>query len=239
MVIRVPTPEMTPPGISQADRAVYAITKRSVAEGQFVREGDAVFEMVIENPLRLWTNVPERYADRVQVGQTVRVSVSPEPGKEFEGKVVRINPSVDPVSRTFQVETQIPNDRRLLRPGGFAKASIITDSASEASVVPTESIVQFAGVTKVFVIEDGKARAINDIVTREEGQGWVEVVSKSLPAQAVVVTTGQSQLADGTPVVVRVPETATDHSMPAEAEPAETKADRANPAEPNSAEPKK
>ena len=57
MIIRVPKPELTPPGSSQADAVVYAVTKRSVSEGQMVREGEAVCELIIENPLRLWTNV--------------------------------------------------------------------------------------------------------------------------------------------------------------------------------------
>ena len=150
-----------------------------------IKEGEAVVELVIENPLRLWTNVPERYAEEVRVGQPVRISVASHPETLFEGKVVRINPSVDSLSRTFQVETLVPNDRRLLRPGGFAKATIVTDSAAQAAVVPIESIVRFAGVTKLFVVEDDKARAINDIVTGAEGRGWVEVSSKSLPASAI------------------------------------------------------
>ena len=68
----------------------------------------------------------------------------------------------------------MPNDRRLLRPGGFAKAIIVTDTASAAAVVPTEAIIRFAGVTKLFIVEDGKAKAFSDVVTRTEGKGWVE-----------------------------------------------------------------
>src|SRR5262249_15206638 len=212
LTIRVPRPRKTSPSTSAAKDVVYAVTKRSVTEGQMVKEGEAVLELIIETPLRLWTNVPEKHAEEVRVGQPVRISVASHPQTVFEGKVVRINPSVDPQNRTFQVETQVPNDRRLLRPGGFAKASIVTDSAAQAAVVPMESIVRFAGVTKLFVVEDGKARAINDIVTGAEGRGWVEVSSKSLPRSASVVTTGQTQLADGTPVTIRVPEPPQDHS---------------------------
>jgi multidrug efflux pump subunit AcrA (membrane-fusion protein) len=208
MTIRVPRPGKRPPASSEADPTVYSVTKRQVSEGQMIKEGEAAFDLVIENPLRLWTNVPERYTENIRVGQLVRIAVASHPETRFEGKIVRINPAVDSVSRTFQVETQVPNDRRLLRPGGFAKATIVTDSASEAAVVPIESIAQFAGVTKLFLIEDGRARAVNDIVTGIEGQGWIEVSSKSLPASGSVATTGQSQLADGTPVVIRTPETA-------------------------------
>ncbi len=222
MIIRVPKPELTPPGSSQADAVVYAVTKRSVSEGQMVREGEAVCELIIENPLRLWTNAPERYAEQVRVGQPVRITVSSQPDLLFLGKVVRINPSVDAVSRTFQVETQVPNDRRLLRAGGFAKATIITDSAAQAAVAPTESIIRFAGVTKLFFVENGKARSVNDIVTGSEGPGWVEVTSKSLPTSAMVVITGQTQLANGTPVVIRTPGPPSDHHTNPETAPIAT-----------------
>jgi hypothetical protein len=94
----------------------------------------------------------------------------------------------------------------LLRPGGFAKATIVTDAAAGATVVPTESIVHFAGVTKIFIVENNQATSLNDIVLGGEGRGWVEVSSKSLPKSALVVTTGQSQLADHTQVVIRTPE---------------------------------
>ncbi|MGO8898016.1 MAG: efflux RND transporter periplasmic adaptor subunit [Isosphaeraceae bacterium] len=222
MIIRVPKPELTPPGSSQADAVVYAVTKRSVSEGQMVREGEAVCELIIENPLRLWTSAPERYAEQVRVGQPVRITVSSQPELLFLGKVVRINPSVDAVSRTFQVETQVPNDRRLLRAGGFAKATIVTDSAARAAVAPTESIIRFAGVTKLFFVENGKARSVNDIVTGSEGPGWVEVTSKSLPTSAMVVITGQTQLANGTPVVIRTPEPPSDHHKKPETAPIAT-----------------
>ncbi|APW60794.1 efflux RND transporter periplasmic adaptor subunit [Paludisphaera borealis] len=205
LTIRSPHPQVAPPIPGRPDATVYAVTQRSVSEGQILKEGDAVYDLVIENPLRLWTNVPERYTTSLRAGQPVRVSVASHPGKVFEGKVARINPSVDPTSRTFQVETQIPNSEGLLRPGGFAKATIITDATARAAVVPIESIIQFAGVTKLFLVENDKVRAIDDLVLGKEGSGWVEVSSASLPETATVVTTGQSLLANGTSIVVRAP----------------------------------
>ncbi|MDR3622559.1 MAG: efflux RND transporter periplasmic adaptor subunit [Paludisphaera borealis] len=205
LTIRSPHPQVAPPIPGRPEATVYAVTQRSVSEGQILKEGDAVYDLVIENPLRLWTNVPERYTTSLRAGQPVRVSVASHPGKVFEGKVARINPSVDPTSRTFQVETQIPNSEGLLRPGGFAKATIITDATARAAVVPIESIIQFAGVTKLFLVENDKVRAIDDLVLGKEGSGWVEVSSASLPETGTVVTTGQSLLANGTSIVVRPP----------------------------------
>ena len=75
----------------------------------------------------------------------------------------------------------------------------MTSAAAKAAVVPVESVVHFAGVTKLFVVEDGIARSISGIKTGQEGRGWVEIESGQLPETAQVVTTGQSHLADGTP----------------------------------------
>ncbi len=197
--IRAPVPTRTPAGVTEA--ITYAVGKRSVSEGQMVRVGDDVIELVIDKPLKLRASVPERFSADVALGQPVRVSVPTYPGTAFDGEIVRINPTVDTVSRTFQVEALVPNNRNLLRPGGFAKASILTDRHAEATVVPIESIVEYAGVTKLFVVEDGKARAIN-VEKGREGPGWVEVLGE-IPDKATVVVTGQSQLAEGTPVVVR------------------------------------
>ena len=202
MTVVAPKPTLLPKGTTEP--VTYAVAKRSVSEGQYLKVGEPIIQLVIQNPLRFWASVPEGFSGDVRKGQPVRVSVASYPDTVFEGEVARINPSVDPASRTFQVEAVIPNGRGLLRPGGFAKASIVTDSRSEAKVVPIESVVKYAGVTKVFLVEDGKARSVN-IETGLEGTGWVEAIG-NLPDRAEVVTTGQTQLAEGTPVEVRRPE---------------------------------
>ena len=201
MEIRAPIPTVN--GKSVAGYLVYAISKRQVAEGQMLRQGDPVYELVIEKPLRLWTNVPERYSPLIKLGQTVHVSVASFPDKLFEGTVGRINPSVNTDSRTFQVEVEVPNNEGLLRPGGFAKASILIDTNAEAIVVPLEAVVRFAGGTKLFTVEGDKAKAIK-IETGLEGSGWVEAIG-AVPRTGNVVITGQSQLAEGTDVIVRDP----------------------------------
>jgi RND family efflux transporter MFP subunit len=201
MEVRTPVPTHPPAGVTSP--LTYAVAKRSVTEGQMLKVGDPVVQLVIETPLRLWANVPERHSAEVRNGQPVRLTVASFPGEPFEGTVSRINPSVDPVSRTFQVEALVPNNRGLLRPGGFAKASVLVDRNAEATAVPIEAVVKFAGVTKLFVVEGSKARAVN-VETGLEGSDWVEVIGR-LPEKAQVVTTGQTHLAEGTPVEVRKP----------------------------------
>lgn len=206
LVVRAPEPRQTPPATTSTGPMRYAMTRRQVSEGQILKEGEAVAELVIEDPLRLWSRVPEHHVGDVRVGQLVRITTRAHPGMTFEGRVARISPSVDQASRTFQVEALIPNKRGLLRPGGLARASIVIDAQAKAAVVPIEAIVQFAGVTKIFLVEQGKARAVDDIKTGVEGRGWVEVTSARLPESGDVVTSGQTHLADGSPVIIRKPE---------------------------------
>lgn len=201
MLVKAPVPTNLPKDADAAGPVLYAITKRPVHEGQMVKEGDPLFDLVIQRPLRLWANIPERFTPEIEVGQEVRVIVASRPGEAFKGVLARINPSVDPVSRTFQVEAIVPNTAGLLRPGGFAKASILTKRDSEAIVVASESVVKYAGVTKIFIVEGTSARAI-PVETGLEGKGWIEVQG-DLPTQGKVVTSGQSMLANGTPILIR------------------------------------
>ena len=218
MQIRVPLPSQTPAGLIEPEAMTYAVAKREVSQGQMLREGDAVFDLAIANPLRLWLNVPERYAAQIKVGQEVRVHVGSYPDEVFPATVSRINPTVATDSRSFQVEASLRNDAQKLRPGGFAKAEIITDRDAKSTIVPLDAIVRFAGVTKLFVVDGGSKVKALAVETGREGPGWVELLTP-LPGDVQVVTTGQSRLADGTAIAIRTPETESKPSPPTTASP--------------------
>lgn len=218
MVVPVPVPGTLPEGFTNPQAIRYAVTRRVVREGQRIKDGDPLIELIVEDPIRLWVPVPERYRPQIETGQSARISAMSRPGETFEGKVARISPAVDDTNRTFQVEALIPNPEGKLRPGGFALGQIIVEKHSDAIVVPIESIYRFAGVIKIFVVADGKARGYPVRVGRQD-DGRVEVQSDSsdeLPTSGQVVTTGQTALAEGTTVVIREP--ATDSVAPALAE---------------------
>lgn len=189
----------------------YVVAQRMVSEGEMVRAFPSVtaFRLVMDRALKLMATVPERHVGDVKVGQPVEVRVEAYPGEVFQGTVARVNPTVDRTNRTFQIEVQVPNEARRLKAGSFAKGSIFTRADAAAPTVPEEALVTFAGVIKVFAVRDGKAHAVRvEPATRlEVAEGgrmtnWIEVRG-ALPPGTPVVTTGQSQLADGTPVRVR------------------------------------
>jgi len=199
MVVRAPHPSKLPDGFKET--VEYAVIRRAVSAGQMIREGEEVAELIMDNPLRMWANVPERFSRDVATGQPVRLVVASQPDKTYMGTITWVNPAVDTASRTFQVEVSVPNDERELRPGGFAKASIVTREDADQVVVPSEAIIRFAGVTKIFVVQDGKARSV-PIEAGLERAGWAPVRG-AVAVGAQVVMTGQSRLADDTIVTVR------------------------------------
>jgi membrane fusion protein, multidrug efflux system len=147
--------------------------------------------------------VPERFAGQAAEGQPVEVRVEAYPNEVFAAQITRISPAIDPASRTFEIEAIVPNADHRLSHGAFAKAHIVTRSDAEAVTAPLESIVSFAGVTKLFVVAEGQAQSI-PVTIGSRGDGWVEVLGPVSPGM-VVVTSGQTQLAEGTAVAERQP----------------------------------
>lgn len=199
--IRAPAlPSLAPDGSAIVD---YVVAERMVAEGEMVRAFPSrdLFRLVVDSSLKVRARVSERNIGVVREGQVLKLKVDAYPDELFDGKIVRVYPTIDRASRTFQIEAVVPNTEHRLKPGVFAKGGILTEFDAEARTVPLESIVTFAGVTKVFVVRDGKAYGV-EVKTGEPGDGWIEVEGE-LDANSLVVTSGQTKLADGTPVRVR------------------------------------
>jgi multidrug efflux pump subunit AcrA (membrane-fusion protein) len=181
----------------------FSVASRMVSKGEMIKQTQVTnaFRLVLDHVLKLRVTVPEKYKPEVRVGQGVEVRVEAYPDRIFAGTVTRVNPTVDALNRTFMAEIEVPNCGRPLSAGGFARAEILTRTDTDILTVPPEAVVAFAGVTKVFVAEGDVAKAVEvELGTRE--RDWVEVRG-ALKRDAKVITSGQSQLVDGSPIRVR------------------------------------
>ncbi|MBK7641892.1 MAG: efflux RND transporter periplasmic adaptor subunit [Planctomycetes bacterium] len=178
----------------------WAVSARLVSAGEYVREGTPLFRLVDDSRIKLRAQAPERCANGIAQGQEVLVTVASS-SEAFHGRVARINPQIDPQSRSFEVEIGLENERGLLHPGAFARARIRTRVDPKVVFVPQEALISFAGVDKVFVVEDGKARAI-EIVPGERSGDWI-AVRQGLVGDESVVVSGTSKLATGVAVDAR------------------------------------
>ena len=183
---------LAPPG------GPWAVAGRLVSVGEYVREGTALFELVTFDPLLLRARVPERYSPLVRVDQAMTLRVEAFDERGFPGRVARVNPTIEADSRTFGVEAVVANARGELRPGAFARATLVV-GADDVVVVPLDAVVSFAGVDKVFLVEQGKA--VERLVKLGARVGpLVEVTD--LPVGTPVVVSGQSVLTQGVAVAI-------------------------------------
>lgn len=161
-----------------------AVRERMVTVGEFLAPGIPAIRVVRLHPLRLRLEVPEREAEGIRAGQSVKVTVDDQFGQSYSGRVARLSPAFDEQSRSLIIEAEVDNHNGLLRPGSFARAEIQTSSTSEVIMIPASAIVNFAGIQKIFTIRNNKAVEQNVLIGRRDGD-WVVV--EGVPANTPIV----------------------------------------------------
>jgi len=100
------------------------VAERKTEVGERLGEATVAFVLVQMSPLKVRFRLPERYLAQVEKGQMVRAWVDPYPDEVFEGKVTIVVRAVDPATRTFAVEAEIPNRDERLKPGLFTRVEL-------------------------------------------------------------------------------------------------------------------
>jgi RND family efflux transporter MFP subunit len=175
-----------------------SISERLVQPGEFIRENTPVATIVQMSPLKLKTAIQEKNASLIKPGQAVEFEVEAFLNKKFKGRIAYVSPSVDQATRTFAVEALVDNGDRQLKPGFFAKGVVLTRVDASVLAVPEDAISTLAGVSTVYVIENGKARQ-QQIALGARQNKLVEVTS-GLKGDEQLATTNLSQLATGVSV---------------------------------------
>jgi RND family efflux transporter MFP subunit len=92
------------------------------------------------DPLRVYVNVPQTYAQLIKVGQKVAITQTELPGKRFDGEIVRTAGSIDTTTRTMQVEINLPNKNAMLLPGAFVQVALPLP-ADASLVIPANALL--------------------------------------------------------------------------------------------------
>lgn len=191
-----------------ADTTIHApfdgyISARPVASGEHVALTDKIATLVRIGTMKLQLQTPEQRSSRASIGMTVVARVSAFADRDFTGKVSAINPAVDPNSRAFILEARFENPKAELRPGMFATARVLLPGAEDAVFVPRSAVIhdRTTDANQVFVIENNFAR-LRVVLTGETDGASVRILS-GLTGKETVATNHQSELFDGSPVVVQ------------------------------------
>ncbi len=171
-----------------------------LASGQLVAPGFVVAQVAPVDRLVAEVDVVGPDVARVAVGQPARVRHHAFAERLFEGRVTRLAPTVDPVTRALRVEVEVANLEGLLRPGMFVEATVVGERREGVPVVPREAVAERGGKKVVFVLR-GQSVARREVSLGLGDDEVVEVVS-GLAAGERIATRGLETLADGTRVRV-------------------------------------
>ena len=186
------------------------VVKRLAYPGQYVREGDPLFEVGDLGTLWLKFDVYERDLPSIQPGRDVMFTVTGYPGQRFTNAIVFIDPNIDPMSRTTKVRVLVPNPlqtnsvtiRRLFSHRAAAEVELHLEFPNVV-LVPRTAILNPGGIPRVFVEHGPGQFDARRVRLGQRGDDQWEIVDGVADGDRIVVQgplmlDSQSQLA-GTP----------------------------------------
>jgi RND family efflux transporter MFP subunit len=188
------------------------IGKRYYEAGDMANPATPVATVVQMDRVKITFDATENDLGRLKVGQEVEIQVRSFENESFSGKVSKISPVLDPMTRMASVEVLANNPDRRLMPGMFARVKVITGELQNVIAVPRYATVEKNSLQRiegedrvvteylVYVIEGDKAQQ------RKLNVAYVDhiqmAVTGGLKVGEQLVTSGQANLRDGTPVKV-------------------------------------
>lgn len=176
------------------------VTRRHVRLGNVIAVNEPVFQVTELDPLIAYIHIPEREFRRLEPGQPAELTLDAIPGQRFRATVQRISPVVDPVTGTFKVTMEVPDQGGRLKPGMFGRFNIVWDTRRDALLAPRVAIVDDDVSEAVFVVEDGKA--VRRTVRTGYARGAQVEILSGLEGHEEIVVIGHAGLRDGASVEI-------------------------------------
>ena len=184
------------------------VTAKHIDLGNMIRAGERLVTVADMETVKVVVPVAEKYAPEVSVGMPVRISVDAYKDREFDAKIYSIHPALDDQTHTMQIEIRLNNEQLLLKPGMFARVTLIMKQKENVVIIPRDVILG-GKIDKpyVYVIDGGDDVKIAHKRIVEIGikQGDRYEITGGLKAGQTLVVNGMNYLMDGVGVrVVRI-----------------------------------
>lgn len=180
------------------------VSARQANAGDVVSPGTPLFTVVDPTTMRLEAAVPAAALGTVRVGLPVEFTVAGYPDRRFAGRVTRINPTADPVTRQVRLIATIPNAGQALVGGLFAEGRVATEIRS-APVVPMVAVDERGVRPSIMRVRGGRVERVEvELGLRDDHTETVEVRSGVVAGDTLLLGTARG-LTPGTPVRVAVP----------------------------------
>lgn len=165
---------------------------RHVIIGQVVQPADQLFQVADLSAVWVVGDVPEQIARNVRVGQHVEIHVPALGDVNFDGLIIFVADTVNPLTRTVMVRTMVENPKRKLKPDMLATMHI-TDNPHKSMVVPETAVVREANRDYVF-LSQGNNRFLRIPVELGPEVADMRPVLKGLTAEQRIVVDGAFHL---------------------------------------------
>jgi RND family efflux transporter MFP subunit len=175
------------------------IQQRFISTGDFVKRGQALFEITRPQQLQAWLPYPETVALQVRIGQPAKIYSPLTPGEFASGAVTELQPSIGLGSRAVMAIVDL-EDPGNLRPRATLSGKVLVETRKAAILVPNISVVRRPAGEVVYIISNGKAEA-RQVKTGHQQGGLVEIRS-GLEGHETVATEGAAFLTDGIAITV-------------------------------------
>lgn len=179
------------------------VTARNYDRGDMYNMSQPLFTVQQITPVKLLVPISESDYTKVKKGDKVTITADAFPGQNFEGSIIRLYPTMDAATHTFNVEVHVRNENRLLRPGMFARATVNFGDNFNV-VIPDQAAVkmQGAGTRQVFILNNDNTVSVRVVTLGRHFDNKYEVLS-GLDDGDVIVVKGHSTLKAGDTVVVK------------------------------------
>ncbi|HZY74612.1 MAG TPA: efflux RND transporter periplasmic adaptor subunit [Edaphobacter sp.] len=178
------------------------VTARNTDIGQLIDSGAtggqarSLFQIAAISRLRVFINVPQIYSQLATPGLTADLTFAEFPGRRFQGRLVRTSRSIDPVSRTLNVEVDVDNAKGELLPGAFTEVHLKLRKEVPTLTVPVSALLfRQEGLRVVVAKSDNTAKLLPITLGRDFGN-FVEV-STGLTGQERIVSNPPDSIIDG------------------------------------------
>lgn len=170
--------------------------------GENVNAQTPVALVVNIDRVKISLDVPEKYLPKISLGQEANIMVDAYPQEVFVGKVAKISPVVSLENRAAPIEIALDSPDHRLKPGMFARVSLIIEKHPLALVILKEVILGKEPDTYVYLIQDNKA--VMKKVTLGLRSGPYYEVREGIKEGDLVVIVGQQRLYENAPVAVEI-----------------------------------
>jgi len=180
------------------------VTQRNVDVGDLIDAGSgasrALFALAQSDPLRVYVQLPQAYAQNVSIGQQVVVTQAELSGQQFHGKITHVSGAIDVATRSLQVEVTLPNSDGRLRPGAYVQVALPSSAHARLLVPGNALLFRSEGPRLAVVDNNGHVQLRKIVIAQDLGQS-LEIESGIGQNDKIIINPSDS-IADGDHVVV-------------------------------------